>query len=160
MAAWTLDNTMVYVARYISVTSSSIHRANHTSLPQWQDRSLLSLSLQVAVRILHVTRSKIRGCIHVSVISTEFPVADRISYINMISIASSEHLPQYHLPHHYRPLDSSGSQAKAQIIAITSVSISNGNNRFHHDCWSSNSADIKTASCFRQDHRHQYLLHV
>lgn len=42
----------------------------------------------------------LRGCIHDSGTSTEFPEAGRISDINLISIAISEHLPQYDLAHH------------------------------------------------------------
>ena len=61
----------------------------------------------------------IRDYMHASGILTEFLVSGKISDINLISHASSEHVPQYDCGYNYGCWNSSDSQAATSIIAIT-----------------------------------------
>lgn len=86
--------------------------------------------------------------IHASRTSAEFPVADRISDINLTYWFSSQHLPQHDLHHQHKPWNSGTSQGITEVTDSTRISISNRSNGVHHDYWSQHAA---LTSAYLQD---------
>ena len=95
---------MVFNANYISyiILDSEDRRDHaHKSLLQYKGGTMTSIVNLVSKSLSYY--GLLWGCMHASGKSPYYPVACRISDINVISSVNSEHIPQYDVQCQYEP---------------------------------------------------------